>query len=245
MKRLQTTAHRGYSEIAPENTLISFRMAMEHNPDYVECDVHQTSDGEIVVMHDGSVDRTTDGSGQISGMDIDTIWRLDAGRWFHPDFAGEKVPLLSELLDLCRGKVKVMVEIKDEWVEENVYRLIGRAGMLDGVMIISFHHSVGVRLKSLDPEIPFARLIWSDHPIHGNEAEALADTLAAGNASILGLNYGATTQELVDVMHGHGMRVSVWTVDTADDILKMARLGVDIITSNDIVLLVKTLAEMK
>lgn len=244
MKRIKTTAHRGYSEIAPENTMIAFRLALEHNPDYMECDVHRTLDGEIVVMHDGTVDRTTDGSDQISKMDFRDIRRLDAGGWFHPDFKGEKVPLLSELLNLCRGRSKLMIEVKDEGIEADVYKIIEDSEMLDQVMVISFHKDMGVKLKSLNPAVPFARLIWSDNPILHNEADRLAKTLIAENASILGLNYQSATQQLVNVMHDHGIMVSVWTVDDESDIRRMAGLGVDIITSNDIGLLINILSKV-
>ncbi|MHB1456585.1 MAG: glycerophosphodiester phosphodiesterase [Armatimonadota bacterium] len=244
MKRVKTTAHRGYPDKAPENTLISFRLALEYKPDYIECDVHRTLDGEIVVMHDGKVDRTTNGSGQISELNFHDIHQLDAGGWFHSDFAGEQVPLLSELLDLCHDKARLKIEVKDAGIEDDVYKVIERTGMLDQVMVISFHASVGIRMKVLNPKVPFARLLWSDHPILKEEAEKLVDALTAGNASTFGINYQATTSELVEVMHGHNIKVSVWTVDDRDEIRRMAELGVDIITSNDIDLLTDTLAKM-
>lgn len=244
MKQILTIAHRGYPEISPENTLISFKMAMERNPDMMECDVHRTLNGEIVVMHDGSVDRTTNGSGQISKMDFNSIRQLDAGSWFHQDFAGEKVPLLSELLDLCRDKIKLMIEIKDERIEDDVYKIIEAAGMLDQATMISFQKSVGIRLGTLNPAFPFGRLIWFDNPVIREEAEILAETLIVENATILSLNYQAATQELVDVMHAHNIPVSVWTIDNQSDIQRMAEIDVDMITSNRICLLIDTLSEM-
>jgi glycerophosphoryl diester phosphodiesterase len=196
-------------------------------------------------MHDGSVDRTTNGSGQISKMDFNAIRQLDAGSWFHQDFSGEKVPLLSELLNLCRDKMNLMIEIKDEGIEDDVYKIVDAAGMLDQATIISFQKAVGIRLRSLNPAVPFGRLIWLDKPVLHEEAEILAKKLIAENASILSVNYQVATQELVNVMHAHNIPVSVWTIDNEADIRRMAEIDVDMITSNRITLLIDTLTGMR
>jgi len=106
-------AHRGAGKLAPENTLAAIRKAIELGVDFVELDVRTTADGELVLMHDRTVDRTTDGSGAVSELTAADIATLDAGSKFAADYAGARVPTLAAALDLCRGKVGVYLDIKD------------------------------------------------------------------------------------------------------------------------------------
>lgn len=105
-------AHRGASAYAPDNTLAAFRKAMELGADWFELDCHLTRDGALVVMHNGDVDDTTDGTGPIAGKTLAELKKLDAGSWFDPAFAGERVPTLAEALDLAKDRIGVYVEIK-------------------------------------------------------------------------------------------------------------------------------------
>lgn len=244
MGTIQANAHRGFSEIAPENTLAAFRLALELHPDMLECDVHRTRDGAIVVMHDASVDRTTNGFGRIGEMDLDDIRRLDAGRWFSADFAGEQAPLLEELLGLCRNRSRLMIEVKDDGIEADIVRIVEGARMQDHVIVASFHRSMGARLKSLSPATPFMQLISSATTLSSKEATNLAGTIMAQNASILAINHDAVTPDLMNIMHGRNLQVMVWTVDDLCDMRRLACMGADIITSNRIGLLLNSLAEM-
>ena len=111
-ERPRVIAHRGFSGVAPENTLAAFRRAIEIGADMIEVDVALTGDGHVVCLHDETLDRTTDGQGLLAAATFEEVRRLDAGSWFAPELAGEKVPTLAEVLDLARGRILVNVEIK-------------------------------------------------------------------------------------------------------------------------------------
>ena len=110
---IQVIAHRGASAYAPENTLAAFERAIALHADWFELDCHLTKDGEVMVMHNGDVDKTTNGQGRIADMTLAELKALDAGSWFAPEFAEEPVPTLGEALDLAKERIGVYVEIKD------------------------------------------------------------------------------------------------------------------------------------
>ena len=110
---VMVVAHRGFSGAAPENTLAAFRMAIEAGSDMIELDVHLSKDGKVVVIHDETQERTTNGQGRVADRPLKEIKGLDAGSWFSPPFAGERIPTLQEVLSLAQGKVPVNIEIKN------------------------------------------------------------------------------------------------------------------------------------
>src|SRR5215213_4700199 len=112
--RVQVLAHRGASAYAPENTLAAFRLAIEQRADWLELDVQQTKDGHLVVFHDLRMERTTNGSGALRDLTLDQVRQLDAGSWFGPRFAGERVPTFEEVVALARQQnVRIFPEMKD------------------------------------------------------------------------------------------------------------------------------------
>jgi glycerophosphoryl diester phosphodiesterase len=136
--------HRGAKAVAPENTMASFRRAWEDGADAVEMDVRLTADGAVVVIHDETVDRTTDGHGAVVEMSLEELRRLDAGSWFDPAYAGERIPTLEEVLAWAQGKVALLIELKypqrrfrPDLVPAVLARLRG-SGMETEVAIISF-----------------------------------------------------------------------------------------------------------
>jgi len=136
-------AHRGASGKghAPENTLSAFRKAMEIGVDAVECDVHCTKDGHVVIIHDNNLKRTTNMNGVITEMALSEVKKADAGSWFDNRFAGETIPTLKELLEMTRGKVITVVEIKQENIAAKVIKDIEATGSAGEVVLISFHAS--------------------------------------------------------------------------------------------------------
>ena len=109
----EVIAHRGASAYAPENTLAAFQLAIDQGADWFELDCYLSKDGEVIVIHDPTVDRTTDGTGAIADMTLEELKQLDAGSWFDPKFAGERLPTLDESLELAKGQVGVLIEIKN------------------------------------------------------------------------------------------------------------------------------------
>ena len=159
-KEVYIQAHRGFSGLYPENTMISFEKALEVGADIIELDVHISEDKEVFVIHDETIDRTTDGSGYIGDINSNQIKKLDAGSWFSEKFRGEKVPTLAEVLDLIRGKAITNIEIKawpsdySEWrktVEETV-NIVNDLNAWQDVMFISFDLQALMALKSYKKE---------------------------------------------------------------------------------------------
>ncbi len=196
--------HRGNPAEAPENTLTSFRSALDLGVDMIECDVHPSSDGELVVIHDHTLDRTTNGSGLVVQHTLAELRQLDAG-------SGERVPLLRELLDLVSGRAGLCIELKQipiayRGLEERVIGLLREHQLVEQTAVISFLHSSVRRLKELEPQLQVG-ILEGARPIDpvGLMRGALADIYAP--------HYGAMDPDLVQAVHAAGGSVGVWTVD--------------------------------
>lgn len=245
MRAISAIAHRGFSSAAPENTLAAFRKAAELGPEMMECDVRRTKDGSIAVIHDRTVNRTTNGSGAVADMSLAELRKLDAGSWLSPDFAGERIPTLEELLNLVKlSSVRLIIEIKEECLEDEVVAMVQDKDMAEEVIIGSFHHRIGVRMPELDPRIPFSPIISIDHPVGEEEAVRLADEAAAVNGRTYAVNYQAITPALVKAAHAANMLMEAWTVDKEQDIRSMVEIGVDAIASDNLALLLNVLTQM-
>ena len=223
-------AHRGASGNAPENTLAAFKKALEIGVDAVELDLHGTADGEIVVIHDASLDRTTDRQGHINEIRLETIRDADAGGWFGAEFAGEPVPTLTEAL-ACIGKETIAVlEIKDPLIAEAVVAKIHETGTLDTTVVISFHTPVVQTLRTLEPRIATGWLIGS-HDKHISPI-ALCQQLGVLGSSLLNVNHELITAEFAYEIRRRGIALWCWTVDDIDRMREMRTFGVQGITSN-------------
>lgn len=226
--------HRGFCSAAPENTLISFKKAIEQKVDMIECDVHKSKDGHLVILHDGTVDRTTNGTGSVEDMDLADIKKLDAGSKFSLEFAGEQIPTFEELLDLIqKSNLGMIIEIKG-WksIEKEVVDLVHSYKLSDRVIIGSFNPEVGPNVKKADPEIPVMLLTMGDHKFSTTEAESIVQSVKNAEGTILGINYECISPELVDAVHKAGFILDAWTVNTKSDIIAIQKMGVEIITSN-------------
>ena len=197
--------HRGNPAEHPENTLRSFRSAIELGVDMIECDVHMSSDGEMVVIHDHTVDRTTDGTGMVRDLSWEELSRLDAG-------GGERLPRLADVLEVAReGRVGLAVEIKQipipyPGLEERLVEALRAAGMVEQVVVISFYHPSCAALKQLAPELQVG-LLDAARPIDP------VGLLEAAGADVWCPHYGAMDADLVEAVHGAGRAVGVWTVN--------------------------------
>jgi glycerophosphoryl diester phosphodiesterase len=147
--------HRGAKAYAPENTLTSFKKALEIGVDAVELDVRKTKDNQLVVIHDADVKRTTDGEGLVSELTLKEIKGFSAEE-------GEKIPTLQESLDFLDKKVKVFVELKEESVEEQVLSIVHERGLEKNVVIVSFLEEALKKVRALDKEIETG-LIYAKH----------------------------------------------------------------------------------
>jgi glycerophosphoryl diester phosphodiesterase len=233
-------AHRGASALAPENTLAAFRLALENGAPAVECDVHLCADGVPVVIHDDTVDRTTDGTGKVAALPLERLRRLDAGSWHGPAFAGEGIPTLDEALAVCAGKARLFVEIKmgaGAPLVEATLEAIARAPRT-AVAVISFGPEEVRQVAQRRPDLPLGFLVSAAHVArHG--VPSLVQATADLGAGFVAPHHGAATPALLEAAHGAGLPVSAWTVDDPATMRALVAAGVDAITSNrpDIALL--------
>ena len=152
MKQAVVVSHRGASLWAPENTLASLEKAIELGADVVELDVRPSRDGVLYVMHDATVDRTTNGTGRISDLTSAEIDALDAGAWYGPDFVGEQVPRLDRFLDACKGRIATYVEIKEGDPGE-VRDMLAVRGMLKEAWTFSFDQAIRAETRAKVPDL--------------------------------------------------------------------------------------------
>ena len=220
-------AHRGASASAPENTLAAFRLALEQGADGIELDVTRCASGEVVVMHDATVDRTTDGTGAVLALPLDALRALDAGSWFGAAWSGERVPLLEEVLEEVGGRLRVNIEIKREGsgggLEERVAELVRCHGLQDSVIISSFSPRALRRMRRAAPELP--RALLTAWPAPPELILAWAGPLLAPQA--LHPPHRLVHAASVATAHRLGLRVNAWTVNERADMARMIALGVD------------------
>ncbi len=223
-------AHRGASGSAPENTLAAFKKAIEIGVDAVELDLHGSADGEVVVIHDSSLNRTTDHGGPVNQTPLETIKQADAGGWFAPEFTGEPVPTLTEALECIGEDTIAVLEIKDPLIAEAVVAKVYETQSLNLTVIISFHTSVLQTVRALEPRIPTGWLIGS-HNDH-TAPEQLCQQLGELGSSLLNVNHQLITAEFAYEVRRRGIALWCWTVDEIARMCEMKALGVQGITSN-------------
>ncbi|MDE0686719.1 MAG: glycerophosphodiester phosphodiesterase family protein [Candidatus Poribacteria bacterium] len=223
-------AHRGASGTAPENTLAAFKKAIEIGVDAVELDLHGTADGEVVVIHDTSLDRTTNHQGHVNQTTLERIRRADAGGWFSPEFVGEPVPTLIEALECIAKKTIAVLEIKDPLIAEAVVARIRETRTRDLTVIISFHTAVLQTVRALEPRIPTGWLI-GDHNNHASPIQ-LCQQLGELGSNLLNVNHHLITAEFAYEVQRRGIALWCWTVDDIHRMREMEAFGVQGITSN-------------
>jgi glycerophosphoryl diester phosphodiesterase len=218
--------HRGDKMVAPENTLDALGLALKSAADYVETDVQLTADGVPVLMHDWTVDRTTNGTGPLWKYTYEELSALDAGSWFGEEFAGATVPTLEEFLNLLRWSTKnAILELKGSWTDEQVTLiadLIARHGVNDHVMIGSFDIMTLQALQRVRPELP-GMLIVRD--IVGDPGTLAA---AAGAIALVTSKRAITRDsELVERVHAAGLGILIYTLNDSETWSDAVSLGVD------------------
>lgn len=154
--------HRGAPHQAPENTLASFEAALAIGVDAIELDVHLSRDGHLVVIHDADLRRTTDGAGLVHEQTLAALRALDAGAWFGPAFAGQRIPTFDEALAGIGGRAALQVEIKGatDGVAEATVAALRRHGLIDGTMVTSFHLERLPLVRALEPRLALGALVW-------------------------------------------------------------------------------------
>jgi len=217
-------AHRGAKGSAPENTLGSFRLAMEQGCDAIELDVHLSKDGEIIVCHDFTLDRTTNGAGFIGELTLAEIKRFDAGSWHSEAYRGETVPTLGEVFDLVPETIMINVEVKHHYdgrLEQKLVALLNECGRLDSVVVSSFDHKSLCRIKRLEPKTRIG-LLYSAKLV---DPTAYARSFDCEVYS-LHPHFSFMDKEDVEKAVANGLAVFPWTANEENDLRKLVDYGV-------------------
>ena len=216
-------AHRGANAYAPENTLAAFRLAGDQGADAIEFDVRATADGHLVVIHDPSLARTTDGEGEIDALTLDEVRRADAGGRRGAAFRGERVPTLEEVLDVARGRLLVDIELKVTAIESQVVEMLARAGMTARALITSFLEDALIAMRELDRGVALGLLQqWPD-------TSRVTDL----GTDVYLPHVRALSAEMVQFCRTRGVRVIPWTVRSEEDARVALRHGADGLIADD------------
>ena len=237
-------AHRGASAHAPENTLAAFELALAQQADAIELDVKLSADGHAVVIHDATVDRTTGSHGRVRDLSFTQLRSLDAGSFFAATFRGEKVPSLEEVFEAVGKRMFINVELTNyttprDSLVETVCMLVKQFGLQKHVMFSSFFASNLSKALAYLPEVPVGLLAF--------------DGILGAWARSFGFNFGKyqalhpylkdVTSQQVQRVHRLNRRIHVWTVNAADDMLRLFHWGVDGIFTDDPELAVRVRSE--
>jgi glycerophosphoryl diester phosphodiesterase len=214
-------SHAACGGHAPENTLAGVRKAIELGAEGIEIDVQASADGVPVLMHDLTVERTTNGSGAVAALSLAELRALDAG--------GEPVPTLAEVLDLTKGKVLLIMEIKQPGIEEHIARVVHEKQALDDVMAWSFYPAALEGMRAAEPQIPCALLVAGESMAQWPKMRALALRLGVQGVSVFA---PAVDKSIGEDCRRRGLALYTWTPDSRKEIARLVALGVDGVCSN-------------
>lgn len=242
-------AHRGQRATFPEQTLEAYQAAIDLGADGIEVDVQLSSDGELVMVHDLTLDRTTDGHGPVAAADWPALRRLDAGSWFDPRFAGCRIPSLDETIDLAiAADVLLCVEIKGEprdalRTAAVVAERLVRRGLEDAVFVSSFDHAALARVRQVSDRLMLApeRLPESG----AADADAAVRQATALGATVLQHRWEDLTAAVVDGLHAAGTGVWTWPIDSVQAVEHSVAVGADGAIGDDVGLLLEALGRRR
>jgi glycerophosphoryl diester phosphodiesterase len=224
MNTILKVGHRGAKGYEPENTLSSFKKAIELGADMIELDVHRCKTGEAVVIHDADVKRTTNGRGRVADKSLAELKELDAGN-------GGRIPSLDEVLDSFKGRTRFDIELKGKncapCVAETIDRHFTTKELKQRELLVtSFEHDTLLRqFRAVSPDIPIG-LLFSSVP------DDFSEKAAGMGADYVALYYRNTNVKMVEIAHNKGLKVMVWTVNEPEEIERAERMGVDSIASD-------------
>jgi len=224
-------AHRGGCEWAPENTMAAFKRSLEFGADGIELDVQRCASGELVVIHDVEISRTTNGAGYLKDITYPELQRLSAGSWFSEEFASERIPLLTEVLDLLEGKLTLHLEIKNApveypGIEDDVLDVLSSYKYPHTVVISSFDHPLLKRVHEKAPNQKLALLADAYFlDVVGYAKQIGAETWHPG--------FGNLRKEAVEAAHNKGMIVNTWTLNKLREWAFALAIKVDGVITND------------
>jgi len=222
-------AHRGASNLAPENSLKAFKKAIELKADFIEFDVQRTKDGEIVIMHDANTFRTTGYAGILEKMTLKQLKQLDCGQ-------GEKIPTLNELIEVAKGKIGLNCEIKSKGLAEKVVDIFRDANLIDSTIISSFKHSELLKIQKLEPKLKLASLnpTRTGWIVSWFSRRTMLKTAIQNQFYAINPLYLLVSNKFVKKAHDKNLMVFPWTIDSKTAIENLVKIRVDGIVTNNI-----------
>ncbi|WP_191089569.1 glycerophosphodiester phosphodiesterase [Paenibacillus spiritus] len=239
---VSTVAHRGASGYAPENTMPAFQLALELNADYLELDIQLTKDKVPVIIHDPTVDRTTNGTGNVRDMTLEQIERLDAGSWFndkYPMFARDRyanlqIPTLDQLFAEFGGRVHYLIEIKDpsynKGIESLLNQYIERYDLDNKVTVQSFSEKSLKKIHDINPEIPLYQIVWCDSPY--TQFMDISFKRIKSYAVGVSPNFQGINAAFVNQAKKKGLKVMIYTINYQGNMEKAIHWGADGVYTN-------------
>lgn len=224
---VEVTAHRGYSAVYPENTIPAFKGAIQVGADWAELDVQQTADGEVIVMHDSNLKRTTGLDKEVWQVTWDEIKDLDNGSWFDKKYQTVRIPTLEEVLKVCRGKIHLNIEIKpsghDKDLEEQVAKLLKKYHMRDTCVVSSLKYDSLRKIKQADDSIETAYITSVSY---GNFTDLEYADGYSVESTLLSKGFVNKAQKA-------GKQIYVWTVNSEERLEKVVGMGIDNVITDD------------
>ncbi len=221
-KRVGITAHRGASGNFPENTLLAMKKAIEKGADYSELDVQESSDGILVLYHDKNLQRTSGINRNMWEMPYDSLLKLEAGNWLNPNFKGEPIPRLIDVINLVRGKMKLNIEIKmnghQKQLTEKVVQMVEENNFISDCILTSFDLDEIDKVKSLNKEIKVGYILGrmpKDRDIYSSDID------------LLSVSGKLINKDFIEKAQKHNLEVHVWTINKKENMRKLIDLGVD------------------
>jgi glycerophosphoryl diester phosphodiesterase len=233
-------AHRGASGYAPENTMAAIKKAITMGVDMIEIDVQLSKDNEVVLMHDLTVDRTTNGKGKVRDLYLEEIKKLDAGKWFSSEFSGEKVPTLEEVIQAINGQCKLLIEVKRVKskkleIENKIVQLINKYNAYNWCIVQSFETQVIKNIQALDKSIECHKLVTmniSVLPLHIDSRIKTGTIYKYKTVQSINPYFKMLNKRKVNKIHSRGQKIITWTVNEPEDMKRMIEMGVDGIITN-------------
>lgn len=226
-RRVKICAHRGASGQAPENTLAALQLARDQGAAMIEVDVQRTVEGELVLFHDETLERTTNGRGRLTDLSLPELQALDAGSWFGPEFQGQRIPTLTEALARVGKDFPLNLELKgrpeDLELAGGMVDFLSAIEVAPGTIVTSFARELIDHLKERLPDLSTGQIL---------SRQGLLDRDLAFPHEILSVQHNRIDEAFMTRARAAGKRVHAWTVDQQEEVLRLARLGVEVVITN-------------
>ncbi|MBD7938134.1 glycerophosphodiester phosphodiesterase [Cytobacillus sp. Sa5YUA1] len=232
----QKIAHRGAAGICPENTMIAFERALQLGADMIELDIQLTKDQQIVVIHDATIDRTTNGTGKVSDYTYEELCQFDAGSWFSKTFQGEKIPLLKDVLDKFYNQLGILIELKKPEKNPGIESLLNSLLMpysTDSIIIQSFNLDSLRKIKKLMPSVKIAVLV--NYPLQIKDIKRIAQEF-----EYVSLKWTMVNKKVMSALKQAQLRTIIWTINTKKQLDSVRCWDIDAIVTDHLQLLAKS-----